>query len=80
MKGILISLRDYVTHGWNMLRSSLIGIGIGILPGVGATIASIVAYTTAQERLEDAGACSAGAARKRSSRPRARTTPPPAAR
>ena len=48
MKGILISFRDYVRHGLNMLRSSLIGIGIGILPGVGATIASIVAYTTAK--------------------------------
>jgi putative tricarboxylic transport membrane protein len=31
-----------------MLRSSLIGIGIGVLPGVGATIASIEAYTTAK--------------------------------
>jgi putative tricarboxylic transport membrane protein len=41
-------LRDYALHGWNMLRSSLIGIWIGILPGVGATIASIVAYTTAK--------------------------------
>lgn len=48
MRGILISVRDYVTHGWNMLRSSLIGIWIGILPGVGATIASIIAYTTAK--------------------------------
>ena len=43
-----MSLRDYVVHGWNMLRSSLIGIWIGILPGVGATVASIVAYTTAK--------------------------------
>jgi putative tricarboxylic transport membrane protein len=48
MKGILLSFRDYVTHGVNMVRSSLIGIGIGILPGVGATIASIVAYSTAK--------------------------------
>jgi putative tricarboxylic transport membrane protein len=48
MKGILLSPRDYLTHGWNMLRSSVIGIGIGILPGVGATIASIVAYSTAR--------------------------------
>ncbi|MBL8655439.1 MAG: tripartite tricarboxylate transporter permease [Alphaproteobacteria bacterium] len=31
-----------------MVRSSLIGIAMGILPGVGATIASIVAYTTAR--------------------------------
>jgi putative tricarboxylic transport membrane protein len=48
MKGVLISLRDYVTHGWNMLRSSLIGIWIGIHPGVGATVSSIVAYTVAK--------------------------------
>ncbi|MBS7700807.1 MULTISPECIES: tripartite tricarboxylate transporter permease [unclassified Chelatococcus] len=48
MKGVLISVRDYVTHGWNMIRSALIGIGIGILPGVGATIASVVSYTTAK--------------------------------
>jgi putative tricarboxylic transport membrane protein len=48
MKGLLISLRDYVTHGWNMLRSSLIGIWIGIHPGVGATVSSIVAYTVAK--------------------------------
>ena len=48
MKGIVLSLRDYVVHGWNMLRSALIGIWIGILPGVGATVASIAAYTTAK--------------------------------
>lgn len=48
MNGILISLRDYVVHGWNMLRSAFIGIWIGILPGVGATVASIVAYSTAK--------------------------------
>ncbi|MET3794740.1 tripartite tricarboxylate transporter permease [Aquamicrobium terrae] len=49
MRGILISLHDYVRHGRNMLRSSLIGIGIGILPGVGASVSSIVAYTTAKK-------------------------------
>jgi putative tricarboxylic transport membrane protein len=48
MNGMFVTLRDYALHGWNMLRSSLIGIWIGILPGVGATIASIVAYTTAR--------------------------------
>lgn len=48
MRGIMLRLSDYVTHGWNILRSSVIGIAIGILPGVGATIASIVAYTTAK--------------------------------
>ncbi|MBM3599879.1 MAG: hypothetical protein FJX35_16840 [Alphaproteobacteria bacterium] len=52
MRGILISVRDYLVHGWNMLRSSVIGIWIGILPGVGSTIASIVAYTTAKNLSE----------------------------
>ena len=49
LKGVFLSVRDYVVHGWTMLRSSLIGVGIGILPGVGATIASIVAYMTAKK-------------------------------
>ena len=53
MRGMFISLRDYATHGWNMIRSSLLGIWIGILPGVGATIASIVAYTTAKNLSRD---------------------------
>ena len=48
MRGMFMSLRDYAVHGWNMIRSSLIGVWIGILPGVGATVASIVSYTTAK--------------------------------
>ena len=48
MHGMFLSLRDYAVHGWNMIRSSLIGVWIGILPGVGATVASIVSYTTAK--------------------------------
>jgi putative tricarboxylic transport membrane protein len=58
MTGILIGLRDYLRHGWNMLRSSAIGVAIGVLPGVGATVASIVAYTTAKnlsDRPQDFG-------------------------
>jgi putative tricarboxylic transport membrane protein len=48
MRGILLSARDYVRQAWNILRSSLIGIWIGILPGVGATISSLVSYSTAK--------------------------------
>ena len=55
MSGVFVSVRDYIVHGWNMLRSSLIGIWIGILPGVGATVASIVAYTTAKNLSREAG-------------------------
>jgi putative tricarboxylic transport membrane protein len=48
VRGIFLSARDYVAQGWNLLRSSIIGVWIGILPGVGASISSIVAYSTAK--------------------------------
>ncbi len=47
-KGMLISLRDYWVHGRNMLRSAANGIFMGALPGVGASVGSIAAYTTAR--------------------------------
>lgn len=47
-KGILMGWRDYKTHGVNLLRSSVIGTWIGLLPGVGAVIGSMVAYSTAK--------------------------------
>lgn len=37
-------------HTWNMVRSTLIGYVIGVIPGAGATIASIMAYSI-QRRL-----------------------------
>jgi len=48
MSGVVIRLRDYVVHGWNMLRSSLIGVWIGVHPGVGSAVSSIIAYTVAK--------------------------------
>ena len=47
-KGILMSLKDWKDQAVNLLRSSLIGTGVGILPGVGASIGSVIAYTTAK--------------------------------
>ncbi len=52
-KGILMSLRDWKDQAGNMLRSSIIGTWIGILPGIGANIGSIVAYTTAKNMAKD---------------------------
>ena len=40
--------RDWLRHAPNIVRSSLIGTWIGILPGVGASISSMVAYGTAK--------------------------------
>ncbi|MGI6850932.1 tripartite tricarboxylate transporter permease [Mesorhizobium sp. 1B3] len=39
---------DFRLHGGNFLRSSVIGTAIGILPGIGSNIASIVSYTVAR--------------------------------
>ena len=47
-KGILMSLKDYGRHGVNLIRSSVIGTWIGLLPGVGAVIGSMVAYSVAK--------------------------------
>ena len=46
--GVWLKLKDYRRHGVNMIRSSVIGTWIGILPGIGASIGSVVAYTTAK--------------------------------
>ena len=46
--GILMSTRDWLRNGVNLVRSSLIGTWVGILPGVGASVGSIMAYTTAR--------------------------------
>lgn len=45
---VLPSLADWARHGLNMIRSGLIGTWIGILPGIGANIGSVAAYSTAR--------------------------------
>lgn len=45
---LFVPLRDLAGNLGNMLRSSLIGTAIGILPGIGANIGSIVSYTVAK--------------------------------
>ena len=47
-KHVLLSIRDFSKHWVNLIRSSLIGTWIGILPGIGGNMGSIVAYTTAK--------------------------------
>lgn len=41
-------MADWLRHGFNMIRSALIGTWIGILPGIGANIGSVAAYSTAR--------------------------------
>jgi putative tricarboxylic transport membrane protein len=46
--GIWMRGRDWSKHFGNMLRSSVIGTWVGILPGIGANIGSVLAYATAR--------------------------------
>ncbi|MCR9135138.1 MAG: tripartite tricarboxylate transporter permease [Alphaproteobacteria bacterium] len=48
LKGMFMGLRDFAQHWFGMIRASLIGTWIGILPGVGANIGSAFAYSVAK--------------------------------
>jgi len=50
MKGFGFSLKEFWGQMYNMIRSALIGIGIGILPGIGAGTSNIVAYSVAKSQ------------------------------
>ena len=39
---------DFSKNVWNAIRSFFIGLGIGILPGMGASLSNVVAYATAK--------------------------------
>ncbi len=45
LKGFGISWAEFKGQVGNMIRSSLIGIGIGILPGIGGSTAGLISYT-----------------------------------
>ncbi len=45
---ILLSVGEYLANGFNLVRSSLVGVFVGILPGVGANIGSVAAYAAAK--------------------------------
>lgn len=47
-ESVLLKARDLGLFFWNLLRSSVIGTWIGILPGIGANIGSVTAYSVAR--------------------------------
>src|SRR5699024_3331318 len=53
-RAVLLQLQDVKDNAWNLVRSSVIGTWIGILPGVGATTASIVSYSVAKTASKNA--------------------------
>ena len=48
--GIFLKAKDWFANAGNLLRSSLIGTFVGILPGVGANIGSVMAYSAAKSQ------------------------------
>ncbi|HET9663352.1 MAG TPA: tripartite tricarboxylate transporter permease, partial [Burkholderiales bacterium] len=42
-------IRDAFSHWWLVVRSSLLGLWIGVLPGVGASVAGLAAYAQAMQ-------------------------------
>ncbi|ASJ72010.1 tripartite tricarboxylate transporter permease [Granulosicoccus antarcticus] len=48
-KKLPLQMKDLKNFGPNMLRSSVIGTWIGLLPGIGANIAALVSYTTTRQ-------------------------------
>lgn len=50
IKGFGFSMVEFYGQGWNLIRSSLIGIGIGILPGIGAGTSNILSYIAAKKQ------------------------------
>ena len=48
MKGLGISIKEFFSHWFGILRAALIGTGIGILPGLGGSTANVIAYSVAQ--------------------------------
>lgn len=43
-----LTRKEFKEQAWNLIRSSLIGLGIGILPGIGGSTANIIAYSVAK--------------------------------
>ena len=52
---VMITFREFLDSLWVMIRSSVSGFLVGVLPGAGATIASFLAYTTEQRLVDKEG-------------------------
>ena len=48
IKGIGFTMKEYLGHAGLVIKSFLIGLGIGFLPGMGAGLSNVVAYAAAK--------------------------------
>ncbi|WP_425433698.1 tripartite tricarboxylate transporter permease [Natribacillus halophilus] len=49
VKGMAVSLKEVVKNKFNLLRSTLIGVGLGILPGMGSGASNLIAYAQTKQ-------------------------------
>ena len=52
---LMVGLGDLRKYAGNLLRSSVIGTWVGILPGIGANIGSVMAYSATKSLAKDQG-------------------------
>lgn len=50
---VLDGIKDVFRHRWLVVRSSLLGVWIGVLPGIGASVGGIAAYAQAVQTSKD---------------------------
>lgn len=62
IKGFGFTFKEYWKEKFNVIRSSVIGILIGILPGIGGTLASIISYNTEKKLSKNSEEFGHGAA------------------
>ncbi|MEU6698731.1 tripartite tricarboxylate transporter permease [Pseudonocardia sp. NPDC046786] len=49
MAALLLGVRDTLSHWWLVVRSGAIGVAIGMMPGVGGSVAQFLVYGHAQQ-------------------------------
>lgn len=57
---VMITMKEFTNSFWTMVRGSIIGFFIGVLPGAGGTVASFVSYTTEQRIVDRKGTFGTG--------------------
>lgn len=53
IKGVGVTLKEIKRNIVNVFRSSGIGVGIGVLPGIGGAASNMIAYATARQSSKD---------------------------
>jgi putative tricarboxylic transport membrane protein len=48
MKGLGVTAKEFISNIPNSIRSALIGVGIGILPGIGGGVSCMISYTVSK--------------------------------